>query len=104
MSYVYFHIVKCFTRADEEAQAALHPEESNQAADDDSGEGEAPLSPTYENLIALGQQIGDVKAERWAFVAQAAIDSLPLTVHSAGASQDAMYVPIAQDYLFSVPE
>jgi hypothetical protein len=60
--------VQQLLRADEEAAELDAPEVSNAGEDEDGeAEGDGEEGPTYEHLIALGQRIGDVKAERWAF-------------------------------------
>lgn len=88
--------VQALLRADEEAQNAMRGgqpqegaaqelfqgEEGEEDDEEDEGEeGEGGEGATYDELIELGRNIGDVKAERWGFKAQAVIDALPTCAH-----------------------
>lgn len=77
--------VQQLLRADEEAAAAFRSENSegnDEEADREDGEDEGG-GAEYENLLQLGARIGDVKAERWAFRAQNAINALAVCTHDS---------------------
>ena len=57
-------------------EAAIAEEDPlTNGVEEEEEEGEGDLS--YDHLLRLGEQIGDVKSERWAMVAQTHIDKLP---------------------------
>ena len=54
-------------------QNALEEEQHEQVAEFEDEQGEL----SYDALLQLGERIGDVKAERWAFMAENEIEKLP---------------------------
>lgn len=68
-------------------QAAV--EEENNANEGDVAEDVADVSGmSYDMLLRLGDQMGDVKLERWAMVAQQKIESLPLVTFNPESLDD----------------
>jgi hypothetical protein len=65
----------------EEADAEEAAEE--EAEEEDEEEGEDVDRWDYDQLLALGEQIGDVKTERWRLKAKKVIESLPATNYGA---------------------
>lgn len=81
--------VQRLLRQDEEVNQPVLEEgeydngEEGSDSSDVEEEDETAEGGSYEDLLALGRHIGDVKQERWKFRAQAVIDSLPLSTFSA---------------------
>jgi Ring finger domain len=68
-----------FSAEDLAALQAAVEEENNANDDGDDGEDAADVSGmSYDMLLRLGDQMGDVKFERWTMIAQQKIDTLPI--------------------------
>jgi hypothetical protein len=65
-----------FSQEDLAALEAAMEEENAAAAED----GEDDNGMSYDMMLRLGEQIGDVKLERWARVAHQKIDALPTSI------------------------
>jgi hypothetical protein len=57
-------------------QAAMNDDQDESDLDVDGDGGDGGMS--YELMLRLGEQVGDVKTERWARIAQGRIDALPI--------------------------
>ena len=67
-----------FSEEDLAALQAIMAEEDPEIEDDYPEEGEGEGEMSYDALLRLGEQIGNVKEERWALVARENIDSIPV--------------------------
>lgn len=77
--------VQHLLRADEEANEIIDGEH----APEDSEEEEEELSqPTYEDLLNLGDFIGDVKSERWSLRSSEVIQQLPVIIYGDEGKSD----------------
>jgi hypothetical protein len=75
----------------QEDLAALHAavEEENNSIESDEGEDAAEVSGmSYDVLLRLGDQVGDVRLERWAMIAQQKINTLPLVTFNPEKVED----------------
>mmetsp|Transcript_20948 Transcript_20948/g.35067 ORF Transcript_20948/g.35067 Transcript_20948/m.35067 type:complete len:442 (-) Transcript_20948:212-1537(-) len=80
------------------AQEGDSPEEGEDGDEGDPDDSDAS-NWDYERLLALGQQIGDVKTERWRLRAKQVIDSLPRKYYKdiLGSTANAAVVKLPQE-------
>jgi len=78
------HLSTNFTEQDFAAiQMALDDNENGEEIDANAiHEGSDEFNLSYDAMLRLGEQIGDVKEERWAMIAQEYIQNLPLVKYS----------------------
>ena len=67
-----------FSEEDLAALQAIMAEEDPEIEDEYPEEGEEEGEMSYDALLRLGEQIGNVKEERWALVAKEKINSIPI--------------------------
>jgi hypothetical protein len=69
-----------FSADDLAALQSAMAEEDPEAEEYDDGEDGVNGEMSYDAMIRLGERIGNVKEERWAFIAQEKIQSIPILV------------------------